>query len=36
MLADEWPKRRAAIARWLSDDNFDEAGLARTKMSQAL
>ena len=35
ILAHEWPERRAAIARWLSDDNFDEAGLARTTMSQA-
>jgi hypothetical protein len=32
ILAHEWPERRAAIARWLSDDNFDEGGLARTKM----
>jgi RimJ/RimL family protein N-acetyltransferase len=32
ILAHEWPERRAAIARWLSDDNFDEGGLARTKL----
>ena len=35
MLAHEWPARRAAIARWLSDDNFDQAGLARTRLSHA-
>jgi RimJ/RimL family protein N-acetyltransferase len=35
ILAHEWPERRAAIARWLTDDNFDEAGLARTTMAQA-
>jgi RimJ/RimL family protein N-acetyltransferase len=33
MLAPEWPARRAAITRWLSDDNFDQAGLAQTKLS---
>ena len=35
ILAHEWPERRAAIVRWLSDDNFDETGRARTKMSRA-
>jgi RimJ/RimL family protein N-acetyltransferase len=34
ILACEWPARRAAITQWLSDDNFDDAGLARTKLSQ--
>jgi RimJ/RimL family protein N-acetyltransferase len=33
ILTQEWPARRAAIARWLSDDNFDPAGLALTSLS---
>ena len=32
ILAAEWPARRAAIAAWLADENFDEHGHARTRL----
>ncbi len=33
ILANEWPARRAAIRSWLADDNFDEHGSARTRLT---
>jgi len=35
LLAHEWPERRAAIAEWLNDDNFDESGVARAQILRA-
>ncbi|MBR1154329.1 GNAT family N-acetyltransferase [Bradyrhizobium sp. JYMT SZCCT0428] len=32
IIAAEWPSRRAAIAAWLADENFDEHGRARTRL----
>jgi RimJ/RimL family protein N-acetyltransferase len=32
ILADEWPERRAAIAAWLADENFDQHGRARSRL----
>jgi RimJ/RimL family protein N-acetyltransferase len=32
ILADEWPRRRAAIKAWLADENFDEHGRARSQL----
>jgi RimJ/RimL family protein N-acetyltransferase len=34
ILATEWPARRAAIRAWLADENFDELGRARTRLTQ--
>jgi RimJ/RimL family protein N-acetyltransferase len=34
ILADEWPVRRAAIAAWLADENFDAHGRARSRLGQ--
>jgi RimJ/RimL family protein N-acetyltransferase len=34
ILANEWPARRAAIHRWLADENFDERARARTRLTQ--
>lgn len=33
MLDIEWPARRQAFERWLSPDNFDEAGRQRTSLT---
>jgi RimJ/RimL family protein N-acetyltransferase len=33
MLDKEWPARKAAFERWLSDDNFDESGRQRIPLS---
>jgi RimJ/RimL family protein N-acetyltransferase len=33
ILADEWPVRSAAIHAWLTDENFDEHGRARTRLT---
>jgi RimJ/RimL family protein N-acetyltransferase len=35
ILATEWPARRAAIRSWLADENFDEQGRARTRLTQS-
>ena len=35
ILATEWPARRAAIRSWLADENFDEHGRARTRLTQS-
>lgn len=35
ILATEWPTRRAAIAAWLVDENFDEHGRARNRLVHA-
>jgi len=32
ILAAEWPARRAALQAWLADENFDEQGIARTRL----
>ncbi|MET3841437.1 GNAT family protein [Bradyrhizobium sp. OAE829] len=32
IIAAEWPARRAAIAAWLADENFDEHGRAHTRL----
>jgi RimJ/RimL family protein N-acetyltransferase len=32
ILDDEWPARRAAIAAWLDDGNFDAAGRAKKSL----
>lgn len=34
ILAAEWPARRAAIRAWLGDENFDEQGRARSRLTQ--
>jgi RimJ/RimL family protein N-acetyltransferase len=36
IIADEWPERRAAIEAWLADENFDEHGRARSRMTHSL
>jgi RimJ/RimL family protein N-acetyltransferase len=36
VLAGEWPARRAAIEAWLADENFDEHGRARSRMTHSL
>ncbi len=33
MLDSEWPQRRAAFERWLSPDNFDAAGMQKTRLT---
>jgi RimJ/RimL family protein N-acetyltransferase len=33
MLDCEWPTRKARFERWLSPDNFDEAGQQRLRLS---
>jgi RimJ/RimL family protein N-acetyltransferase len=33
MLDSEWPRRRAAFERWLSPENFDEAGRQRVSLA---
>jgi RimJ/RimL family protein N-acetyltransferase len=33
ILAAEWPARRAALQAWLADENFDEHGIARSRMA---
>ncbi len=35
ILEDEWPDRRARIAAWLDDANWDHAGRPRTSLSAA-
>lgn len=35
ILEDEWPDRRARIAAWLDDSNWDHAGRPRTSLSAA-
>jgi RimJ/RimL family protein N-acetyltransferase len=34
MLALEWPARKAALAAWLDDGNFDEAGRALNRLER--
>jgi RimJ/RimL family protein N-acetyltransferase len=33
MLDHEWPARRIAFERWLSIDNFDDAGMQKTPLA---
>lgn len=33
IIAAEWPARRDAIRGWLADDNFDEQGRARSRLT---
>ena len=33
IVADEWPVRRATIAAWLADENFDAHGRARSRIT---
>jgi RimJ/RimL family protein N-acetyltransferase len=33
IIADEWPERRAAIEAWLTDENFDAHGRARSRLA---
>jgi len=33
MLADEWPRARAAFERWLGEGNFDERGVQRASLA---
>jgi RimJ/RimL family protein N-acetyltransferase len=35
ILATEWPARRAAIRAWLADENFDQRGRTRTRLTQS-
>lgn len=35
ILAEEWPARRDAIAAWLADANWDEAGRPRASLARA-
>jgi RimJ/RimL family protein N-acetyltransferase len=34
ILTHEWPARCAAISGWLADENFDEQGRARSRLTQ--
>lgn len=36
ILDDEWPEIRALIADWLAPENFDEDGIARSSLSDAM
>lgn len=36
ILDDEWPEVRGHLASWLSDDNFDDAGKAKTSLVAAM
>lgn len=36
ILDDEWPEVRELIATWLSPDNFDPSGTAKSSLSQAM
>jgi len=35
MLDGEWPARKAEFERWLDSANFDEAGIQKTRLTQA-